>query len=146
MREAKGKFALGAFLKKHLLYAIALGLAILSLLLVSLYLLLSNMFSASQTSVQSSSASADSALTVKESRQLAAELSADFAPLPLDPDELFPPEEPDFLPRVLLSREPRDKWGVEDTAPFWTDPATLDGAALRYESKGKIDALMGTVP
>jgi len=142
MQEAKGKSALGAFLEKHLLYAIALVLVILSLLFVSLYLLLSNLPPVSQSSLSSD----DSGLTARESRQLAAELSADFAPLPLDPDELFPPEEPDFLPQVLLSREPRGEWSVEDAAPFWTDPATLNWPALRSEAKEKIDALMETVP
>jgi len=142
MREAKAEPAIVALLRHHLLYAIAIGLVILSLLLVSLYAFLPPLFSASQPSQRSD----DSALTAKESRRLAAELSADFAPLPLNPDELFPPEEPDFLPRVLLSREPRSAWSVEDAEPFWTDPASMDQVALHSEAKQIIDALMETVP
>jgi hypothetical protein len=111
-------------------------------MLVSVYALLPRLLSPSQSSQRSD----DSALTAKESRRLAAELSADFAPLPLDPDELFPPPEPDFLPRVLLSQEPRSEWRAEDAEPFWTDPVSMDVRVLRSEAKQKIDALMETVP
>jgi len=146
MQESKGKSAIGIFLKKHLFYAIAIGLAIMSLLFIFLYLLLSNLPSASQPASPLPSVTAGSGLTTKEGRRLAAEISSDFAPLPLDTDELFPPEEPDFLPTVLLYQEPRGEWSVEDAAPFWTDPSTLNVPALRSVAKERIDALMETIP
>ncbi|MDR1908844.1 MAG: hypothetical protein LBQ35_02890 [Spirochaetaceae bacterium] len=40
----------------------------------------------------------------------------------IPPEELFLPDEPDFLPSLLLERERRDSWTPEDVAPFWTDP------------------------
>ena len=46
-----------------------------------------------------------------------------FFTTPLIPhDELFYPAEPDFVPRLLLEREPRGIWTAEDTIPFWQDP------------------------
>ncbi|MDR2741924.1 MAG: hypothetical protein LBB98_07180 [Treponema sp.] len=44
-------------------------------------------------------------------------------------DAFFMPEEPDFLPPVILYREQKERWTEEDAAPFWTDPAALDGGA-----------------
>ena len=37
-------------------------------------------------------------------------------------DELFYPAEPDFVPRLLLEREPRGHWTADDLMPFWLDP------------------------
>ena len=37
-------------------------------------------------------------------------------------DEIFLPDEPDFIPGVLLERERRQMWTEEDAALYWQDP------------------------
>jgi hypothetical protein len=59
-------------------------------------------------------------------------------------EEFFVPDEPDFLPPVMLYREPRERWTEEDAAPFWTDPATLDDWSNKVEKY--VDKLMEGVP
>ena len=59
-------------------------------------------------------------------------------------EELFIPEEPDFIPEFLLVREPRRYWSLEDIRPFWR--------ALEYDERWKeeitsaVDQLMEGVP
>jgi hypothetical protein len=64
----------------------------------------------------------------------------------LPPEELFLPGEPDFLPPVLLERERREAWTLEDAVPYWTDP--LDEGRDRYEGiAGRVvDGIMERVP
>jgi len=40
----------------------------------------------------------------------------------IPPDELFLPDEPDFIPGVIPDRERRAQWTAEDAAPWWQDP------------------------
>jgi hypothetical protein len=62
------------------------------------------------------------------------------------PDEaFFAPDEPDFLPPVILDREPKKQWTNEDAAPFWTDPATLDDNWSDKVEK-YVDTLLEGVP
>jgi hypothetical protein len=64
---------------------------------------------------------------------------------PIPPEELFSPEEPDFLPRLRPGREPRAAWTQEDTGPYWTGfPA--GGAVFLDLAEPVIDALMERVP
>lgn len=77
---------------------------------------------------------------------LAQRLSADFAPLPVRPESLFPPAEPEIVPPALLSREPRSGWTAADAAPFWTDPGAMQTAPLEAAAKAEIDRLFGSVP
>jgi hypothetical protein len=60
-------------------------------------------------------------------------------------DEFFLPDEPDFLPPVLLYREQKERWTDKDAAPFWTDPATLDDD-WRSNVTEYIDRLLESVP
>ncbi|MDR0637987.1 MAG: hypothetical protein LBG27_03630 [Spirochaetaceae bacterium] len=60
-------------------------------------------------------------------------------------EEFFVPGEPDFLPPVILYREPRKQWTNEDAAPFWTDPATLDDNWSNNVEK-YVDKLLESVP
>jgi hypothetical protein len=69
-----------------------------------------------------------------------------FKPLSISPEELFPPEEPDFLPEVLLEREPREGWTLEDALPFWTDPLQENEALWRKRGEAVIDELLEGVP
>lgn len=73
-------------------------------------------------------------------------LSAELAPLPVAPDELFFPEEPDLLPPIMLSRERRAVWTEEDARPFWTDPSGLDPAPVQNAAAAAIDALFADIP
>jgi hypothetical protein len=40
----------------------------------------------------------------------------------IPPDELFLPDELDFVPGVMLEREQRSQWTAADAVPFWQDP------------------------
>ena len=42
------------------------------------------------------------------------------------PEELFIPDEPNFLPDFLLEREPRHFWSVDDIRPYWRTPGAQD--------------------
>jgi hypothetical protein len=73
-------------------------------------------------------------------------LSNDFKPLSIAPEDLFLPDEPDFLPEVLLNREPRNPWNLEDVRPFWTDPLQDDPEQWRERIKVTIDEFLEGVP
>jgi hypothetical protein len=60
-------------------------------------------------------------------------------------EEFFVPDEPDFLPPVMLHREPGERWTGEDAAPFWTDPATLDDDWSNKVEK-YVDKLLEGIP
>ena len=61
-------------------------------------------------------------------------------------EDLFLPAEPDFLPEVLLEREPRRPWTAEDAAPYWKNLKDRRGDEWREESGAVIDELMESVP
>jgi hypothetical protein len=73
-------------------------------------------------------------------------LSEAFSPRAIPPEELFLPDEPDFVPAVILERERREAWTAEDARPFWTDP--LDEGAEGYVNlmSKVIDDLMERTP
>jgi hypothetical protein len=60
-------------------------------------------------------------------------------------EEFFVPDEPDFLPPVLLYRAQKDRWTVEDAAPFWTDPAAIDDN-WRNKVEEYVEKLLESVP
>ena len=59
-------------------------------------------------------------------------------------EELFIPEEPDFVPEFLFVREPRRYWSLEDIRPYWKAP--LNDERWREEIKSAVDQLMEGVP
>jgi hypothetical protein len=61
-------------------------------------------------------------------------------------EDFFLPYEPDFVPDVLLEREPRDGWSEEDARPFWTDPLEGNEALWRKRMESGIDSLLEKVP
>jgi hypothetical protein len=73
-------------------------------------------------------------------------LSDAFGPLPIPPEELFLPDEPDFLPEVLWEREPREFWTPEDALPFWTDPLENNRRVWQERAEGMIDELLERLP
>ena len=68
------------------------------------------------------------------------------------PGEMFPwedfflPYEPDFVPDVLLEREPRDGWTEEDARTFWSDPLEGGREIWRRRIESGIDSLLEEVP
>jgi hypothetical protein len=62
------------------------------------------------------------------------------------PEELFFPGEPDFVPSLLLEREPRRFWTPEDLAPFWKDPGDLGRDRWMKEMEQVIDTIMEEAP
>ncbi|MDR2552766.1 MAG: hypothetical protein LBD31_06350 [Treponema sp.] len=66
---------------------------------------------------------------------------------PVSPaEDFFLPYEPDFVPGVLLEREPRTGWAEEDARPFWSDPMEGNEEAWRKRIESGIDALLEQVP
>ena len=64
----------------------------------------------------------------------------------IPPEELFLPDEPDFLPDVILEREQRTEWTAEDAAPFWQNPLKDGEEQWRDHIENTIDEIMETVP
>ncbi|MDR1143461.1 MAG: hypothetical protein LBK77_04470 [Spirochaetaceae bacterium] len=62
------------------------------------------------------------------------------------PEDFFLPYEPDFVPDVLLEREPRNGWTEEDARPFWTDPLNGNEEAWRERIESGVDAILERVP
>jgi hypothetical protein len=67
-------------------------------------------------------------------------------PLSLSPEDFFMPPEPDFVPPILLEREPGDGWSEEDARPFWTDPMEENAGTWRRRIKEGVDELLENVP
>jgi hypothetical protein len=64
----------------------------------------------------------------------------------IPPEDLFFPGEPDFVPSLLLEREPRRFWTPGDIAPFWEDPGEAGRDQWVKEMELVIDKLMEDVP
>jgi hypothetical protein len=69
-----------------------------------------------------------------------------FAPRIIPPEDFFLPYEPDFVPDVLLEREPKDGWSEEDARPYWTDPMEGNEAAWRRRIEEGVDGILERVP
>jgi hypothetical protein len=66
------------------------------------------------------------------------------ASIPLE--DLFLPDEPDFLPPVILGRERREAWTAEDAEPFWYKPPKEGETEWRERVEQVIDELLERVP
>jgi hypothetical protein len=88
------------------------------------------------------------ALITRRNSAAAAGPAADaFSPQTVIPgDELFLPEEPDFVPGVLLERERRGMWTAEDAAPWWQDPLKNGEEPWRGRIEMTVDELLERVP
>jgi hypothetical protein len=69
-----------------------------------------------------------------------------LAPKTIKEEELFLPEEPDFLPKVILDREPRDTWTDEDAEQFWADPLQENDDEWKNRIFKAVDDIMETIP
>ena len=61
-------------------------------------------------------------------------------------EELFLPDEPDFLPGVLLERERRTSWTEQDAAEYWQDPLRSGEEQWREAIETAIDEFLERVP
>jgi hypothetical protein len=61
-------------------------------------------------------------------------------------EEIFLPDEPDFLPGVLLGREQRTEWTQEDAQEYWQDPLKFGEEQWREKIEAAIDEYLERVP
>jgi hypothetical protein len=64
----------------------------------------------------------------------------------IPPEELFLPDEPDFVPGVLLGREQRTSWTADDAALYWQDPLKNGGERWRERLEAAVDEVLERVP
>jgi len=67
-----------------------------------------------------------------------------IAPIPAE--ELFLPDEPDYIPGVLLKRDRRANWTEEDAMEFWQDPLKNGEEQWREKIESSIDDYLERVP
>lgn len=65
---------------------------------------------------------------------------------PIAHDDLFLPDEPDYVPGVLLEREQRAVWTIEDAAEHWQDPLKFGEEHWREKIETSIDELLERIP
>jgi hypothetical protein len=78
--------------------------------------------------------------------EAARSLEAAFGPMAIPQEELFLPDEPEFLPELLLERERRETWTAADGRPYWIDPREDSESLWRERMRTEIDALLEDVP
>ena len=66
--------------------------------------------------------------------------------VPIPAEELFLPDEPDYVPGVLLERGQRAKWTDEDASEYWQDPLKNGEEQWREKIEASIDEFMEQVP
>ena len=64
----------------------------------------------------------------------------------IPPEELFLPDEPDFIPGVMLGRERREEWTAEDAEPWWRNPLADGEEHWRLGIERIVDEIMESVP
>jgi hypothetical protein len=65
---------------------------------------------------------------------------------PIPPEELFLPDEPDFLPGVIPERERRDLWTAEDAEPYWYNPLERGEEVWRNRIRTVLDEFLEHIP
>jgi len=65
---------------------------------------------------------------------------------PVAAEDIFLPDEPDFLPAVLLEREQRTSWTEQDASEYWQDPLRFGEEQWRIMIEAVIDDLLERVP
>ena len=61
-------------------------------------------------------------------------------------EDLFLPNEPDFVPGVILERDKRAQWTVDDAMPWWQDPLKDGEQEWRDQIEKTVDEIMESVP
>jgi hypothetical protein len=67
-----------------------------------------------------------------------------IAPIPAE--ELFLPDEPDYIPGVLLQRDRRSNWTEEDASEYWQDPLKNGEEQWREKIETSIDDYLERIP
>ena len=67
-----------------------------------------------------------------------------YSPIPIE--ELFLPDEPDFVPGVIHERERRQSWTEDDAAEFWRDPLRFGEEQWRNNIENTVNKLLESVP
>ena len=65
---------------------------------------------------------------------------------PIPSQELFLPDEPDFIPGVLLERERRSIWTEQDASEYWQDPLRDGEEPWREKIEEAINEFMERIP
>jgi hypothetical protein len=66
--------------------------------------------------------------------------------IPIPGEEIFLPQEPDFIPGVLLEREKRDTWTERDASEYWQDPLRNGEEQWRGMIDRTVDTLLEHIP
>ena len=82
---------------------------------------------------------------VSARRNAESELS-DYQRIVIPLQDIFLPDEPDFVPGIMLERERRTTWTLEDAAPLWQDPLRNGEEQWRRHIETVVDGLMERVP
>ena len=61
-------------------------------------------------------------------------------------EDLFLPDEPDFVPGVMPEREQRTMWTAADAAPWWQDPLKNGEETWRSLIEKTVDEILEGVP
>jgi hypothetical protein len=61
-------------------------------------------------------------------------------------DELFLPREPDFLPDVMLDRDPKTFWTDEDAEQYWKDALNDNPELWKNRIFNAVDDIMENIP
>jgi hypothetical protein len=69
-----------------------------------------------------------------------------FEPDPINARDLFIPDEPDFLPSVILEQKRKTVWTGVDAAEFWTDPLEFSDEFWQQRVSQSIDRLLEPLP
>jgi len=64
----------------------------------------------------------------------------------IPPEDTFLPDEPDFVPGVMLEREKRTQWTADDAMPWWQDPLKDGEQEWRDQIEKTVDEIMESVP
>lgn len=63
----------------------------------------------------------------------------------IPPEDIFLPDEPDFLPDVLLEKQPK-KWDTQDVRPFWTNPLENNTSQWEDDIENTVNEIMEKMP
>jgi hypothetical protein len=66
--------------------------------------------------------------------------------LAIPAEELFLPDEPEFLPGALLERERRTSWTEQSAVEYWQDPLRSGEEQWREKIETAIDEFLERVP
>ena len=64
----------------------------------------------------------------------------------IPPEELFLPEEPDFIPGILLDRGQRTSWTEDDAKIYWQDPLVYGEEPWRDQIEKSVNEIMEGIP